>query len=86
MTCPQQVSYEQSIRNRGQWLLDNEAALKAVQSFLGSKFWEAYERENSDDFDAFLIEIEDHVLLLCRVVASLRQAQFWPTEQPEPVE
>lgn len=84
MTCPNpnHIKYEQSIRNRGQWLIENETTLKAVQSYLGSKFWEAYEQENSDDLDSFLVEIEDHVLLLVKVIASLRTAEFWPKDEP----
>lgn len=82
MTCPHHANYEQSIRNRGQWLLENETALKAAQSFLGSKFWEAYEQENSPDLDGFLMEIEDHMLLLCKVITGLRNAEFWPKAEP----
>lgn len=92
MTCPHHANYEQSIRNRGQWLLENETTLKAVQSYLLEKYWEAYERDNSEDFDAYLCEIQDHMLLLCKVIANLRQAEFWPkTEtvadaEPKPAE
>jgi hypothetical protein len=82
MTCPHQANYEQSIRNRGQWLLEHESALKAVQSYLCSKFWEAYEQDNSDEFDRWLVEIEDHMMLLCKTVASLRQTNFWPASEP----
>lgn len=83
MTCPHHAHYEQSIRNRGQWLLEHEAALKAVQSYLTEKFFAAYEsNENSDDLDSFLVEIEDHMLLLCRTIANLRRAEFWPKAEP----
>lgn len=83
MTCPHQAQFEQSIRNRGMWLMQNETALKAVQSFLSQKFYEAYERDtNSEDLDNFLVEIDDHMLLLVKTIASLRQANFWPELEP----
>lgn len=85
MTCPHQANYEQSIRNRGQWLLEHETALKAVQSYLISKFWEAYEADdNSEDLDSYLCQIQDHMMLLCKVIANLRQAEFWPKTVPAP--
>lgn len=90
MTCPHLANYEQSIRNRGTWLQKNETALRACQSFLVSKFWETYEcEENSGDLDQFLLEIEDHIVLLAQVVADLRHQEFWPkpdaaSDEPTP--
>lgn len=85
MTCPHEIEHEQSVRNRGSWLLRNEAALKACQSFLTSKFWEAMENEqNSVDLDGFLLEINDHMELLSRVVTDLRLQNFWPAPAGAP--
>lgn len=92
MTCPHHAKFEQSIRNRGQWLMENETTLKAIQSYLMDKYWEAYERDNSEDLDSFLVQIEDHMMLLCKVIANLRQAEFWPKAEapadaePKPAE
>lgn len=86
MTCPYQVKYEQSIRNRGVWLQKNETVLKACQSYLVSKFWETYEcEENSQDLDTFLLECQDHMMLLAQVIADLRGQEFWPkSDEPTP--
>lgn len=87
MTCPHQANYEQSIRNRGAWLQQNETALKVCQSFLVSKFWEAMElTEPGDELADFLMECSDHINLLAQVVGDLRGQEFWPRPNAEPGE
>lgn len=73
--------HQQMRMNAGDWLLKNRDALKLCQAVLLEKHYEAWEELNTEtdsSLASHLQEVDDAIDLLGRVVAELRNADFWP--------
>jgi hypothetical protein len=78
--------HQQMRMNAGDWLLKNRDALKLCQGVLVEKHygaWEDLNPQKDSSLACHLQEVDDAVDLLARVIAELRNTDFWP--EPETV-